>query len=88
MFHCFDASYYTPSIEFSAENFQTDFKMDFIGFSSRGGQKSESDFLVSAWDFANNIAAHVNCPKRFPLDINNRNQTLHDVRYPFEEFSC
>ena len=26
--------------------------------------------------------------KFFPLDINSQNQTLHDVRYTFEDFIC
>ena len=26
--------------------------------------------------------------KFFPIDINNRNQTLYDVRYTFDEFIC
>ena len=36
---------------------------NFIGYSNRGGQNSDSDFLVPAWNFANNIAAIANYPK-------------------------
>ena len=36
---------------------------DFSGCSSVGGQKSDSDFLVPAWKFANNIAAIANYQK-------------------------
>ena len=36
---------------------------NFIGYSSRGGQNADSDFLVPAWKFANNIAAIANYPK-------------------------
>ena len=38
-------------------------RTNFIGCSSRGGQNSDSDFLVPAWNFANNIAAIANYPK-------------------------
>ena len=34
---------------------------NFIGYLSRGG--SDSDFLVPAWNFANNIAVIANYPK-------------------------
>ena len=36
---------------------------NFIGYWSRGGQNSDSDFLVPAWNFANNIAAIAYYPK-------------------------
>ena len=38
---------------------------NFIGYSSRGGQNSDIDILVPAWNFANNIAAIANYPKVF-----------------------
>ena len=44
---------------------------NFIGYSSRGGQNSDRDFLVPAWNFANNIAAIANYPKVivfFPIE--------------------
>ena len=41
----------------------SELETDFIGYSSRGGQNSDSDFLVSAWNFANNIAVIANYPK-------------------------
>ena len=36
---------------------------NFIGYSSRGGQNSDSDFLVTAKNFANNIAVIANYAK-------------------------
>ena len=41
----------------------SEFETNFIGYSSRGGQNSDSDFVVPAWNFANNIAAIANYPK-------------------------
>ena len=39
----------------------SEFRTNFIGCSSRGGQHSDNDFLVSAWNFANNVTATANC---------------------------
>ena len=47
----------------------------FIDYSSRGDQDSDSDFLVPAWNFANNTAAIANYPKvivLFPIEMSSR----------------
>ena len=41
----------------------SELEVNFIGYSSRGGQNFDSDFVVPAWNFANNIAAIANYPK-------------------------
>ena len=41
----------------------SEFRTNFIGYSSRGGQNSDSDFLVPAWIFANNITEIASYPK-------------------------
>ena len=43
----------------------SEFETNFIGYSSRGGQNSDSDFLVPTWNFTNNIAAIASYPKVF-----------------------
>ena len=52
---------------------------NFIGYSSRGGQNSDSDFLVPAWNFANNIAVIANYPKVivFPIEMSSRNEKIY-----------
>ena len=49
----------------------SELRTNFIGYSSRGGQNSDSDFLVPAWNFANNIAVIANYPKL--IVVSNRN---------------
>ena len=51
---------------------------NFIGYSSRGGQNSDGDFLVPAWNFANNIAVIANYPKLlfFPTEMSSRNEKI------------
>ena len=44
-----------------------------------GGENSDSDFLVPAWNFANNIAAIANYPKVivfFPIEISSRYEKI------------
>ena len=43
--------------------FKVDVKTNFSGCSSRGGKNSDSDFLVPAWNFANNFASLANFPQ-------------------------
>ena len=41
----------------------SELRTNFIGSSSRGGQNSDTDFLLPEWNSANNIAAIANYPK-------------------------
>ena len=55
---------------------------NFIGYSNRGGQNSDSDFLVPAWNFANNIAVIATYPQViafFPIEMSSR----YEKKYTF-----
>ena len=56
-----------------------------------GGQNSDSDFLVPAWNFANNIAAIANYPKVigfFPVEMSSRYKKIWVAKTLIVIFLC